>query len=718
MDYIDEITKQYQLWAPDLKHIIRSHAVKFAENEKGGSVNLRLQRQTSNTLSEWKLVGQPQKKDLMTLLKHLISQSFFMLSMNNSPVLTEIPTASEKTELTGSDSQVWGVSAECSKESSTSETTVSCKPVGCKLKMVKQFLWVEILKRQQKNNDSDLNEPATKVLKTMLALAALETDNAQSISTSLTYVKAVGDSVWEEMWKNAIKAELTALAANGTWEEVILLKNANIITSKWVFKSKLHINDTLNKLKARVVARDFSQMHSIDYENIFASTVKFNTLHIFLALVALENLKCHQMDVNNAFTESFLKKTIYMTSPSDVEVASDCALHIMWSLYELKQAARDWHEWCVVKLVKIRFHQSNADLCLLLHSQKDIMLLLYVDDIVVVFTATSAVTWFKKFLAAVFKVKNLRETQKILGIWIICNHKRQTLCMDQTHYVKKILQDLHMGTDKHKCTEISLNEYDALHSAGPNDQRIDQRQYQQAIESLMYAVIHTHPDIFFALDWLSQYFNDSAEHHGHALKKLLQYICSTTDLEIMYGSSGSQNLIRYSDSDYTSDKQNQKSVLDHVYILEGEPTSWTSQKQKSVITSTTEAEYMTMFMCAKTEVWLTQIFRDMGLSKYLDSNPYCVSIQENETHKKILSLQLRGDNQAVLTLIKNVHVHERSKHIDVAYHHIQDLHQRNQIKVDYVSSQDMVADGLTKSLSRQNFKNFVNQLGLASSGSQ
>ena len=108
----------------------------------------------------------------------------------------------------------------------------------------------------------------------------------------------------------------------------------------------------------------------------------------------------------------------------------------------------------------------------------------------------------------------------------------------------------------------------------------------------------------------------------------------------------------------------------------------------------------------------------MGLGKYLGSNPYRVSIQEDETHRETSSLQLRGDNQAVLTLIKDAHVHERSKHIDIAYHHIWDLHQRNQIKVDFVPSQDMFADGLTKSLSRQNFKDFVNQLGLGSSGSQ
>ena len=70
-------------------------------------------------------------------------------------------------------------------------------------------------------------------------------------------------------------------------------------------------------------------MHSIDYEDIFAPTVKFDTLCVFLTLVALENLKCHQVDVNNAFTEFFLKKTIYMASSPDVEVALSCALHIM-----------------------------------------------------------------------------------------------------------------------------------------------------------------------------------------------------------------------------------------------------------------------------------------------------------------------------------------------------------------------------------------------------
>ncbi len=56
MSYSEKTTKQYLLWALDLKRIIKSHAVKFVENEKEDSVDMRLHRQTLNILSEWKPV--------------------------------------------------------------------------------------------------------------------------------------------------------------------------------------------------------------------------------------------------------------------------------------------------------------------------------------------------------------------------------------------------------------------------------------------------------------------------------------------------------------------------------------------------------------------------------------------------------------------------------------------------------------------------------------
>ncbi len=86
------------------------------------------------------------------------------------------------------------------------------------------------------------------------------------------------------------------------------------------------------------MARDFSQTYSVDYKDIFALIIKFNTLQVFLTIVALKNLECHQVNVNNIFMKFFLKKTIYIIPSSEVNVTSDCVLCILCSLYGLKQA--------------------------------------------------------------------------------------------------------------------------------------------------------------------------------------------------------------------------------------------------------------------------------------------------------------------------------------------------------------------------------------------
>jgi len=101
----------------------------------------------------------------------------------------------------------------------------------------------------------------------------------------------------------------------------------------------MHVNDSLDKLKARLVIRDFFQIHEVDYENTFASIIKFDTLRVFLAIAAMKDLELHQVDVNNAFTESFFKEIIYMFSSSEMKVKPDCVLRVLRSLYDFKQAA-------------------------------------------------------------------------------------------------------------------------------------------------------------------------------------------------------------------------------------------------------------------------------------------------------------------------------------------------------------------------------------------
>ncbi len=86
----------------------------------------------------------------------------------------------------------------------------------------------------------------------------------------------------------------------------------------------------------------------------------------------------------------------------------------------------------------------------------------------------------------------------------------------------------------------------------------------------MYAAIHTQSDIIFTLNQLSQYLSNSAEHYRHTLKRLLQYIRSIINLSIMYSFNESQVMLKYSDFNYALNKQNQKSILECVYMLEDE----------------------------------------------------------------------------------------------------------------------------------------------------
>ncbi len=72
----------------------------------------------------------------------------------------------------------------------------------------------------------------------------------------------------------------------------------------------------------------------------------------------------------------------------------------------------------------------------------------------------------------------------------------------------------------------------------------------------MYAAIHTWSDIVFILNWLSQYLSDSAEHHEHTLKRLLQYVRLIINLNIIYSFNESQVMLKYSDFNYALNKQN------------------------------------------------------------------------------------------------------------------------------------------------------------------
>lgn len=543
--------------------------------------------------------------------------------------------------------------------------------------------------------------------------AFLAIDNVINIPIPKSYKEALTDPVCGEEWREAIVEEITSLEANKTWIEEISPKDTNLISTKWVFTVKTEPDGSLERFKARLVARGFSQTYGEDYTDTFAPTVRIDTLRVFLAMVAAENLECRQYDIKNAFTEATLKEKIYISAPDGVPVENGHSLRLLKSLYGLKQAARDWHIVCRNYLRKLGFSQSLADPCLFTHAEKNIKLLVYVDDMVVASTQSSHLFWFFDKMTKRFNTKDLGEISKILGMRVTRNRKARELFLDQERYLEKVLERIGLplassSTGKARVIPMS-GKYDKLEKARPEEARTDKLAFQQKIGSFMYAAVCTRPDIAFSIGRLSQQLQDPAERHNSGIKEIGRYLRSTIKQKIRFGppsthtavneNSGSPSCLKlYSDADWAN-MEGRKSISGYVATLYGGPVSWGSKKQRSVSTSSTESEYIAMATCCKQGLWLAQVLRDMGFPGYV-----------GKYHKLV---DMRADNQGAIALVKNPQLHERSKHIDICYHFIRDIEAKKLLHITYEPTGKMIADGFTKPLDKTLFQRFKIMMGLS-----
>jgi hypothetical protein len=197
----------------------------------------------------------------------------------------------------------------------------------------------------------------------------------------------------------------------------------------------------IERFKARLVARGFSQYYGEDYFETFAPTVRFDTLRMFLAMVAKENLECRQYDIKNAFTEAVLKELILLQPPPGVKTKKGHVLRALKSLYGLKQAGRNWNQLLRGHLLKHGFTQSQADPCLYVHLERKIWVLTYVDDIPAA-GSNKQLDWFYKMLKERFNTKDLGEISKVLGVIITRNRRERAIYLDQELYLTEVCNSM------------------------------------------------------------------------------------------------------------------------------------------------------------------------------------------------------------------------------------------------------------------------------------
>ncbi|KAG8482698.1 hypothetical protein CXB51_024274 [Gossypium anomalum] len=160
-------------------------------------------------------------------------------------------------------------------------------------------------------------------------------------------------------WKQAMADEIAMIEKNQTWELVPRPANRKVIGVKWVYKAKHNADGSLNKLKARLVVKGFSQKYGLDYLETFAPST---------------------------FLNGFLEEEIYIDQPQGFVVSGkeQMVYRLKKALYGLKQAPRAWYARIDTYLVSLGFNRSVSEPTLYVKkNEAEIQLIvsLYVNDL-------------------------------------------------------------------------------------------------------------------------------------------------------------------------------------------------------------------------------------------------------------------------------------------------------------------------------------------------
>jgi hypothetical protein len=255
-----------------------------------------------------------------------------------------------------------------------------------------------------------------------------------------------------------------------------------------------------------------------------------------------------------------------------------------------------------LKKKKKGFVQCISDPCVFIRDNSAIIGV-YVDNLIILVPKRQhdMMRGIKKNLKAEFKIKELKNVQKILNIRVTKDRKRRTVYLNQTQYIRKFLHEFHITEPISKPVRTPVNGNSAFRKIRVTNQLADQKDYQRRIGSIMFAIVYSRPNIYLMLSKLSQYMNDPGEYYACAVKHIFRYLRSNSEFRIQYNlsSDGKIFVVRYSNSNYTDDVNTRRFTLRFTFLLGKDAISWVNRKQRSVSTFIMKTEYITLCQATK-----------------------------------------------------------------------------------------------------------------------
>ncbi|CAL8998549.1 unnamed protein product, partial [Prunus brigantina] len=213
-------------------------------------------------------------------------------------------------------------------------------------------------------------------------------------------------------WKKAMEDEIEMINKNETWELVHRPSEKPVIGVKWVYKTKLNLDGSIQKYKARLVVKGYSQKPGIDFNETFAPVARLDTIRTLIALAAQKDWKLYQLDVKSAFLNGVLKEEVYVDQPDGfvIENFEDKVYKLKKALYGLKQAPRAWYEEINSYLLDCGYVRSTSEATLYCKTKENsgtLIVSIYVDDIIYTGSSEELIAEFKAEMMRRYEMTDL-----------------------------------------------------------------------------------------------------------------------------------------------------------------------------------------------------------------------------------------------------------------------------------------------------------------------
>jgi hypothetical protein len=276
----------------------------------------------------------------------------------------------------------------------------------------------------------------------------------------------------------------------------------------------------------------------MDCGELFAPVAKKTMLLTLLHCVAARDWHCHVIDFKTAFLNGILEEEIYIEQPLYFGDPGTI-LRLNKALYALKQAPRQWYKTLKAELVKqgCRISLIDAGLAKLQRRKcESVYILLYVDDLLLAGRDNSMINLLKKALLSAFDGTDKGEIHHFLGTTIHRNRRLRTLYIDQTKFVKDLLEKTSMHEANGKY--IPMQKDRKRKEKGPPLNLLIEAEaanYRSIVGELLYVSTTSRPNIAYAVGTLSRHMKAPAGCHMDQAKYLLRYLITTQDFGLVWG---------------------------------------------------------------------------------------------------------------------------------------------------------------------------------------